>query len=222
MPSLSTTRIQHYLDDLDRALRHLPRDRRQEIAHDVRSHIEAALADAKDQGSQEVESIIERLGTPEEIAAAASDDQPEPSRGMAGRDVAAIIFLLIGGLVIPLVGWLVGAVLLWTSAAWRLKDKLIATLLLPGGLATPAALLALGVRTSSSSCGGSTQAPVPVHSPAVAQDPVSSIATTCTHSGSSGHVGLAVLFLVVGVAAPLFSTWWLIRHARRPGPMSGN
>ena len=35
---------------------------------------------------------------------------------------------------LPLV-WLVGVVLLWRSRAWTARDKLIGTLLIPGGLA---------------------------------------------------------------------------------------
>jgi len=36
--------------------------------------------------------------------------------------------------VLPLV-WVVGVVLLWRSRAWTLRDKLIGTLVVPGGLA---------------------------------------------------------------------------------------
>ena len=35
---------------------------------------------------------------------------------------------------LPLV-WVVGVVLLWRSRAWTLRDKLIGTLVVPGGLA---------------------------------------------------------------------------------------
>jgi hypothetical protein len=54
----------------------------------------------------------------------------------AGRhwtDTAAIILLLFGGFVL-LVGWFVGVVLLWTSEAWKIRDKIIGTLIVPGGL----------------------------------------------------------------------------------------
>jgi hypothetical protein len=50
------------------------------------------------------------------------------------RDPAAIALVLAGG-VLAGVGWLVGVVLLWTSPAWCTRDKLIGTLVPPGGLA---------------------------------------------------------------------------------------
>jgi hypothetical protein len=41
--------------------------------------------------------------------------------------------LLIGTLAFG-VGWIVGLVLLWSSPTWRLREKLLGTLLIPGGL----------------------------------------------------------------------------------------
>ena len=45
----------------------------------------------------------------------------------SGREWATVVLL-------PLV-WVVGVVLLWRSPAWTPRDKLIGTLLVPGGLA---------------------------------------------------------------------------------------
>ena len=58
----------------------------------------------------------------------------EPQRRRGPVEWGAVILLLIGGIVIPVVGWIVGALLLWVSQAWTLRDKLIGTLLVPGGL----------------------------------------------------------------------------------------
>ena len=49
-------------------------------------------------------------------------------------DVAAIVLLLVGGLIVPLLGWLVGVVLLWVSNAWNVRDKVIGRVFVPGGL----------------------------------------------------------------------------------------
>jgi hypothetical protein len=43
-----------------------------------------------------------------------------------------ILFLPIGGVVLGL-GWLVVMILLWTSRRWTPREKLIATVALPGG-----------------------------------------------------------------------------------------
>jgi hypothetical protein len=41
--------------------------------------------------------------------------------------------LLVGGVIVPVIGCLVGAYLLWTSRVWSLREKLLGTLVLPGG-----------------------------------------------------------------------------------------
>src|SRR5215469_2915842 len=46
-----------------------------------------------------------------------------------------------------LIVWPVGAVVLWLSPAWRPSEKLIGTLIIPGGLAVPL-LLELGDRSA--------------------------------------------------------------------------
>ena len=46
--------------------------------------------------------------------------------------------------------WLVGVVLLWISSAWTRREKVIGTLVIPGGLALPMFLLAVTVWAPSS------------------------------------------------------------------------
>jgi hypothetical protein len=45
----------------------------------------------------------------------------------------AVGLLLFGGL-IALLGWIVGAVLVWRSSVWTRREKLLGTLVLPFGL----------------------------------------------------------------------------------------
>ena len=47
-------------------------------------------------------------------------------------EVGALIMLLIGGIVIPIFGWVIGVVLLWVSNAWNVRDKIIGTVVCPG------------------------------------------------------------------------------------------
>jgi hypothetical protein len=54
------------------------------------------------------------------------------------------VFLTVGSFV-PVVGWLVGVVLLWTSKLWTTREKVVGTLFVPGG---PLTGLFLGVGTS--------------------------------------------------------------------------
>jgi hypothetical protein len=51
----------------------------------------------------------------------------------------ATLFLLI----VPVVGWLLGVVIAWRSAVWTTRDKVVATVLGPGGLPTLASVLIL-------------------------------------------------------------------------------
>lgn len=124
---------ERYLKELDRALAELPRERRQEIVDEIRVHIgEAAPPHA---GEAEVLNVLEELGDPQMIAAEARDRFGIQERRPAGAlEGVAIALLLVGGAIIPILGWTVGAVLLWVSKVWTRRDKMIGTLLVPGGL----------------------------------------------------------------------------------------
>ena len=54
-------------------------------------------------------------------------------RGIA-LEIGALVLLTLGS-VVSWVGWLGGVLLLWTSDRWTRRDKLVGTLVLPGGLA---------------------------------------------------------------------------------------
>jgi hypothetical protein len=66
----------------------------------------------------------------------------EPPRAghVATRDLLAVVALVVGSLVLPVLGWLVGIGLLWTSPTWRVGEKIVGTLVWPGGLLVPLAL----------------------------------------------------------------------------------
>lgn len=217
MSNLTKPSAQGYLEELNRALRDLPRGRRREISRDIRAHIDAALADAPAQSPAMLATILDHLGTPAEIAEAARAELPPVEPRIAARDVTAIVLLLVGGIVVPLVGWLVGAVLLWTSPAWRAKDKIIATVLVPGGMLAPVLLGGLAVAYTTTASGPVVCGPVPVPLPSGPPPGGAQVAQNCTTSAGPG-VGstiLTVVVLIITVGGPLFSTFWLIRHARR-------
>jgi len=52
-----------------------------------------------------------------------------------GTEWSTITLLAIGAFFLG-IGWVVGVVLLWRSRVWSIPDKLIGTLLWPGGVAT--------------------------------------------------------------------------------------
>jgi hypothetical protein len=109
-------------------------------------------------------------------------------------EVLAIVLLLIGGFLAG-IGWVAGVILLWLSPRWRVSDKLLGTLVWPGGLA--AIFLVLGG--------------------AVLPARVSSCIGAGPNCGST-HPGWQVVALVViliGLAGPILVTLRLVRQARR-------
>jgi hypothetical protein len=73
----------------------------------------------------------------------------EPGR----RERIVILVLPLGGVVLPIVGWLIGVVLLWSSPVWTKREKTLATLLPPGGLAV-VVYLAVKLNSQCTSTGG--------------------------------------------------------------------
>lgn len=211
MTSITSSQVNEYLSELDRALHQLPRGRRHEIVTDIRLHIESALADSADDGAESperVESILYALGTPADIAAAACEDLPLRPPRVAVRDIIAIVLLLVGGVVLPVIGWFVGLILLWTSPAWHTRDKIIGTVLVPGGVLAPILLLGLAViQVGGGSCTGGS-----VSDARTGQ--IVSTETTCT-STPFWHTLLVIAIFAVAVLGPLFSTIWLSVRARR-------
>ena len=157
--------VDEYLRRLDRALHHLPRDRRGEIVQEIKEHIEQALSEQGSPSEAEVRGVIDRIGEPEDIAAEAQASLGLRPHRAGALEVAALILLAVGGLValvgvvggvllwvspswtwliVPLVGWVVGVVLLWVSPSWTWREKLVGTLLIPGVLFTPLALGLVG------------------------------------------------------------------------------
>ena len=151
--------VEDYLRELRNAASVLPADRRDELVEEITAHI--AEARQSDGSPMAVRNILDRLGDPADIVRAAADTPPgspawsgAPGSGAGypvaaatqpGRpgalELAAVLFLLLGGIVIPFLGWVIGVVLLWLSPRWTTRDKLLGTLVWPGGLLAPALLV---------------------------------------------------------------------------------
>ena len=153
MSTIENRAVKNYLQRLDRALSDLPADRRREIVAEIEAHIAAETARMTDEPSDaKVMDLLDRIGEPEAIAADARETTGVKPAAAPGRalEITALILLLVGGLLLPVIGWIVGVILLWASSAWTTRDKLIGTLIVPGGLALPFALGFLN--TSASVC----------------------------------------------------------------------
>ena len=194
--------VERYLRDLRAALRDMSRRQRDELVAEIASHIEQTLpAGASD---AEVLMALDRMGDPEQIAGAERERLgiDEPAAGWL--EWLAIPLLLIGGVVIPVVGWVIGVIFLWLSQCWTVRDKLLATLLVPGGL-LPALYLSLFPSTMET-CSSTT---------GVRQGQAVQTATRCT-GGQSTAVTIALIALFVFlVVAPIFTA---VRLGRRLPP----
>lgn len=138
------------------------------------------------------------------------------------RDDVGLILLLAGGLLVPLAasilarlffgsasslgpltpvlavaGWGAGVALLWLSTAWTTRQKLLGTLVFPGGLALPVALSLL--TTSTTTCVEVLSGPPP----------------DCSTEGFSFPLAVGIPLLILLVAGPITSTLYLAKVASR-------
>ncbi len=215
--------IVDYLARLDRAAAALPPDRRGELLEGITEHISSAGA----ADEAEVRTLLDRLGEPAEIVAAAREDLPGATWGPpalipvprgTGHELAAVLMLTVGSL-LPVVGWLVGVVLLWTSSLWRTREKVFGTLVVPlgpGGFLFAAAFLpgAGGVQYCESSTGASAIVGEP-GAPPVPDSFLEDETVSCSMSGTSLSGGTTLALGVVLVVLPVLMAVVLLRLARR-------
>ena len=143
MTTHSNPLVADYLRRLERASASLPRPRRLELVAEIREHVDDALLEAGAADEVAVRNVLDRLGPPEEIAAAAAPSV-EPA-GHTGRlEIAALIALAL-----PFVGWLVGIPLVLWSRAWATREKSIAALLGVAPLHVAFLLMAVGAESGS-------------------------------------------------------------------------
>jgi hypothetical protein len=209
-------------DDYLRRLRHTGRHLPPERLRDLLSEIEAHLSEAIPLGASDHEAleVLERLGPPGDIVEA---EQPglqarEDRRGL--REWAAVILLPLGGFAFG-VGWLVGLILLWSSRLWTTRDKLIGTLVIPGGLATSLFVflgltVALAGTTGAGNCGGFAQQINP--STGAVIRPGTFHCHPANVGPSTADTVLFIALAVVLLLGPIVSAVYLARRARDSSP----
>jgi hypothetical protein len=139
-------------------------------------------------------TVLDRLGDPADIVDAQLPDEPYRSDRRGVQEWAAIFLLLLGGFLF-VVGWVAGVILLWSSRAWNVRDKLIGTLIVPRGLATVLPLMLLvGTTQECTSINGGVQ--------------------HCTPGPSTIHQSLSIALLAFLVLGPICTSVYLARRAR--------
>ena len=187
--------VGEYLRRLQRSMADLPAERREEILAEIEEHIAEDLAEDPAATDADVRNVLERVGDPDDIAAEARERFGITPPRRSWTDPAAIILLLIGGFTV--IGWFVGVVLLWISDAWNTRDKIIGTLVVPGGLAG-----ALGIVLAASSVPCEVSGPV--------GDPVGSCVSDQSLFGAV-ELTLGALVLI----APIVTAIYLARRLRQ-------
>jgi hypothetical protein len=195
MSSTADKLIDDYIKRLNRELAGFPRARRRELLDEISEHIADARADLESENEAAIRTLLDRRGDPADIATEARERFGARPKG-SGWDVVALIMLLVGGVILPVIGWIIGVVLLWVSETWTSREKLVGTLIVPGGLALPVFILTFGAY--SESCGGPVGGPV-----------------TCTGGPSDAAQILGVILVTVLFIAPLATTAFLARRRSR-------
>jgi hypothetical protein len=154
-----TSLVRDYLGRLHAAGWGLAPARRDELVAEVSEHIGEALRAehaAGNHGEAVVRNVLDRLGPPEEIVRAETDGQPygvggaaptgyapygsaESPAGVATPyasgslwgpvEIFAVLLLSIGSFVLPVIGPIIGVVLVWVSARWTRPQKVMGSAL---------------------------------------------------------------------------------------------
>lgn len=137
MTTSSDELVRDYLDRLGRSAAALPAADREELLEQITGHISSARADAVAAGEGDspevVRGVLDRLGPPEEVAAAATGEQPAAHAPIrlfgegSTNESAAVVLCGLGWLVA--FGWLFGLVLALRSKRWTGWQKLAVALL---------------------------------------------------------------------------------------------
>jgi uncharacterized membrane protein len=122
--------VDEYLRRLERELTDLSPTNRNEIIDEIRRHIAEEGGVLTDESDAALMNLLERLGDPADIAAAARGGEMARTSVATARRFGTLEVL---GLILLLVAWPVGAILLWVSKIWTTREKLLGTLIPPAG-----------------------------------------------------------------------------------------
>ncbi|MDA8057877.1 MAG: hypothetical protein M0032_07880 [Actinomycetota bacterium] len=159
--------VERYLDELDAALRGLPPEVRRQMVEDVAGHIAEGRTGLDPLDEAGLRSLLDRMGDPEAIAAEAGIGMPLRLERHVDAWVpwlllfGGVVGYVVGGagpaplsLVVGVVGWLGGVVALGSSTIFSMRDKLLGTFVVPGGLLGLFVLATRPVAICGSSSGG--------------------------------------------------------------------
>lgn len=132
--------VDTYIARLESEAARLPSDRRADLVTEVRAHIATAIHAAGRRDEATVRTILDRLGEPTEIVAADADMAGPPAgdpitpgssierrQGWGAIEIAAVLLMTVGAVLLPVIGPLIGLVVAWQSARWSRRAKTVLT-----------------------------------------------------------------------------------------------
>ena len=132
MTEKTSEEVARYLRTLHEALHEIDRAVRRDIVNGAREEL---------QGLEpvEAEQRIAALGDPAFIAAEAKAASPrpaarpvpQPDREGTSYAVTASLLVALGGVIVPVLGWVAGLLMVWMSRQWWRWEKVVASLVVP-------------------------------------------------------------------------------------------
>jgi hypothetical protein len=121
----ATQIIDGYLKRLDSELSSFPSARRKELHAQIAEHIELARSELGEETDADLLTILDKLGEPDEIVAAARVSLDVPAVKPGPIEIFALLLIGLGGVLFPPlpVGWILGTGLVWRSRSWTPRDK---------------------------------------------------------------------------------------------------
>lgn len=204
-----------WLERVERLAGDLPPGERTELLADLREHLDVALADHPD--AAEVQVVLDRLGDPADVVAAARSDADvvpgaarppavdtavEVPEGLTTPEIIALAALVLAGLVgifvwpVTILLWAIGIAVVASTGRWR-GGEVLAMILLPVAWALPVLSMIVPAGSSIGTC---------------VVDATGQESCTVEQSGVGGPwVLVAVL---VGLVLIILGTRWLARAPR--------
>lgn len=127
--------IEEYMERLRRATLILPGQARAELLTDIAEHLEAGM-DGRAGTVVEARNLLDELGSPEQIAAAALDQLPATVDAPPRRGMPPVVSLLlaVAAVLLTWIVWPLGVLCLWLSDVFTTRQKWLGTLVFPGGI----------------------------------------------------------------------------------------
>jgi hypothetical protein len=94
--------IDGYLRRLDAEMSNLPPGRRKELHGQIAEHIDQARSELAEETDADLLTILDRLGEPDEIVAAARTTLALPAGNPSPLEIVALVLIGVGGVVLPL------------------------------------------------------------------------------------------------------------------------